>query len=132
VIKQHFDFLPPVSGPLIIWCFANGTCHVAAVLVEVARYLAGGRVWAADRLRRANGTVFRGGAVAAASILIDAGPRRRISPMVLDEGLAFRADVAVIFAIPGEVPAGLSTICPLRSIKDWDVRRDLLLLYQPS
>jgi hypothetical protein len=42
------------------------------------------------------------------------------------------ADVAIILAIPGEVRTREGPVRPVRFIKHWNVRRDVLFLNQPS
>src|SRR5207302_10347001 len=92
--------------------------------MDGAQDLTGGRIRTAPRLQRTALAIQLAGAIAHHAVLIDERARHSIDFLALPEFLPGRADIAVAFAVIGEVITREGPIGALGFIEHWDVRLD--------
>src|SRR5271156_6146632 len=100
--------------------------------MDGTRDLAGGCVRTALRFQRAALAIQLAGAIAHHAVFIDERTRHSIDFLPLPEFLPNRTDVAVAFAVIGEVVARESTVGALGFIEHRDMRLNPALVHQPG
>src|SRR5271157_455364 len=130
--EQHLDLLPKAAGDFIFRRCGKGPRHVAGVFIDIAWNFPRHRVGAASRFEIADVAILLAGAINARVVGSDAGARRGVGAPKLNQFLARRTCVAIPFGIEREVRARERAIRPRRMVKDWNMRRNLLLLDEPG
>src|SRR6185437_833725 len=130
VSEQHLDLLASMSDLFVGGRAGKGPGHVAGILVDVARDLAGWGVGTALGLEHTAITIALTGPVDAGTVLGDAGSRRGIGAMELDQQLALGTGVAILLGIEGEVGSGEGAVGAVGLVEHRDVRSNAALLDQ--
>src|ERR1700683_3985536 len=100
--------------------------------MDGAQDLAGGRVRTALRIQRTALAIQLAGAIARHAVLVDERARHSIDFLPLSELLSGRADIAVAFALIGEVVTREGAVDALGFVEHWNVRLDPALMHQPG
>src|SRR6059058_5285672 len=122
--EQHLHlFALTARGPVRLG-LGDVARHIASALVDGARDLAGGCVRTALRFQGTRLAIRLAGAIAHHAVLIDERARYSIDFLALPEFLPGRADIAVAFAVIGEVITREGPIGALLLSNTGDVRLD--------
>src|SRR5260370_34583579 len=116
VCEAHFDPLPLIAGPLILWRAHDRTRDVSGRFVHGAGYLAPGHVGAALRLQGARAAITHARPIEDRPAIV--------TPAGRPEGLAVRAPVLVLLFVEGEVAAREGSITAVGHLPYRNVRGD--------
>src|SRR5258708_7789098 len=100
--------------------------------MQIAWDLPSWRIGAAPHLELASVTVLFAGTIKARALRCDARSWFCICSMELDQFLTSRTSVSVLLRIKHEVSTRKGAVRTVGFVEHWNVRRDLLLLDQPS
>src|ERR1700686_5217847 len=100
--------------------------------MDGTRDLSGGRVRTALRLQRTALAIQLAGAIAHHAVLIDERARHSIDFLALPKFLPGGTDIAVAFAVIGEVVTREGAVAALGFVEHRYVRLDTALMHQPG